>query len=68
MANPFFTFSVHSRVIRVEQVDDRRYVVTIDGYHFASFCSRSRATAGGRAEARRRFFLEGPAPRVAYSR
>jgi|MudIll2142460700_1097286.scaffolds.fasta_scaffold161342_2 hypothetical protein len=59
MANPFFSFSVRSRVVGVERVDDHRYLVTIDGHHFASFCSESRARAAGRSEARRRSSLDG---------
>jgi hypothetical protein len=46
-------FSVRTRLVGVEQVDDDRYLVTIDGQRFASFCSESRARAAGRSEARR---------------
>ena len=46
-------FSVRARVVGVEQVDDDRFIVTIDGRRFASFCSESRARAAGRSEARR---------------
>jgi hypothetical protein len=46
-------FSVRARVVGVEQVDDDRFLVTIDGRRFASFCSESRARAAGRSEARR---------------
>jgi hypothetical protein len=46
-------FSVRARLVGVEQVDDDRFIVTIDGRRFASFCSESRARAAGRSEARR---------------
>jgi hypothetical protein len=46
-------FSVRARLVGVEQVDDDRFLVTIDGRRFASFCSESRARAAGRSEARR---------------
>jgi hypothetical protein len=59
VSNPFFKFSVRSRVVGVERVDERRYLVTIDGLRFASFCSESRARSAGRTEARRLFMLDG---------
>jgi hypothetical protein len=63
MANPSFTFSVRAHVVGVERVDERRYIVTIDGSRFASFCSESRARSAGRTEARRRYMIEGGVPR-----
>jgi len=47
-------FSVRARLVGVEQVDDDRFLVTIDGRRFASFCSESRARAAGRSQAPRR--------------
>lgn len=50
---PSLSFSVRAYLVGVEQVDRDRFLVTIDGHRFASFCSRSRARAAGRTEARR---------------
>lgn len=47
------TFSVRTHVVAIEQLEKNRYVVTVDGRRFASFCSESRARAAGRHEARR---------------
>jgi hypothetical protein len=47
------SFPVRGRVVGIEQTEKNRYVVTIDGRRFASFCSESRARAAGRSEARR---------------
>ena len=51
------SFSVRTHVVGIEQVDRTRFVVTVDGRRFASFCSESRARAAGRLEARRLDFL-----------
>jgi hypothetical protein len=51
------TFPVGAHVVGVEQIERNRYVVTIDGRRFASFCSESRARAAGRIEARRLDFV-----------
>jgi hypothetical protein len=47
------SFSVRTHLVGIEQTEKNRYVVTIDGRRFASFCSESRARLAGRAEARR---------------
>lgn len=47
------TFSVRTHVVGIEQLEKNRYVVTVDGRRFASFCSEGRARAAGRHEARR---------------
>jgi hypothetical protein len=51
-------FAVLGRLVGVERVDERLYRVTVDGRHFATFCTESRARAAGRCEARRRELLE----------
>jgi hypothetical protein len=53
MNPPRASFSVRAHVVGIEQIDQNRYVVTVDGRRFASFCSESRARAAGRHEARR---------------
>ncbi len=47
------TFTVRQHLVAVERFDENRWGVTVDGHHFASFCSESRARAAGRREARR---------------
>lgn len=54
---PRASFSVRDHVVGIEQIDKNRYVVTVDGQRFASFCSESRARAAGRLEARRLDFV-----------
>ena len=51
------SFSVRAHVVSIEQIEKNRYVVTVDGQRFASFCSESRARAAGRLEARRLDFV-----------
>jgi hypothetical protein len=51
------TFAVRSHVIGIERVEKNRWRVSVDGHHFASFCSESRARAAGRIEARRLDFV-----------
>lgn len=53
MNPPRDTFSVRSHVVGIEQLEKNRYLVTVDGRRFASFCSASRARTAGRLEARR---------------
>lgn len=53
MTKPQFVFSVRERVVGVERLERQRYLVTIDGRRFATFCTESRARAAGRSEARR---------------
>ncbi len=53
MTSARFTRSVRGHVIVIERVDTHRWRVTLDGRPFASFCTESRARAGGTAEARR---------------
>jgi len=53
MAKPQFVFSVRARVVSVERLEQQRYLVTIDGRRFATFCTESRARGAGRSEARR---------------
>ncbi|BDG02965.1 hypothetical protein [Anaeromyxobacter oryzae] len=53
MNPPRASFSVGAHTVGIEQTDKQRYVVTVDGHRFASFCSESRARAAGRLEARR---------------
>jgi len=50
------SFSVGHHQVGIEKVEKTRFRVTIDGAHFASFCSESRARSAGRSEARRRDF------------
>jgi hypothetical protein len=50
------TFAVGPHVVGIEQLEKMRFRVTVDGTHFASFCSESRARAAGRSEARRLAF------------
>ncbi len=57
MTTPRATFSVRAHVIGIEQLERNRYLVTVDGQRFASFCSESRARAAGRLEARRLDFV-----------
>ncbi len=57
MNPPRASFSVRAHVVGIEQIEKGRYVVTVDGQRFASFCSESRARAAGRLEARRLDFL-----------
>jgi hypothetical protein len=45
---------VRSHHITVENVDEGRWRALIDGKSFATYCSESRARAGGRNEVRRR--------------
>lgn len=47
------TFEVRTHVVFIEQVDVRRWRVSVDGRMLASFCSESRARTAGRNEARR---------------
>ena len=47
------SFAVRTHQVGIEQTEKNRYVVTIDGRRFASFCSEGRARAAGRSEARR---------------
>lgn len=53
MNPPRASFAVRTHVVGIEQTDRNRFVVTVDGRRFASFCSESRARAAGRHEARR---------------
>jgi hypothetical protein len=53
MKAPRASFSVRTHVVGIERTEKNRYVVTVDGRRFASFCSESRARAAGRLEARR---------------
>ena len=57
MNPPRASFSVRAHVVGIEQIEKNRYVVTVDGQRFASFCSESRARAAGRLEARRLDFV-----------
>jgi hypothetical protein len=57
MSAPHASFSVRAHVVGIEQLERNRYVVTVDGRRFASFCSESRARAAGRLEARRLDFV-----------
>lgn len=56
------TFSVRTHLVGIEQLEKNRYVVTVDGRRFASFCSESRARAAGRHEARRLDLVAREAP------
>jgi hypothetical protein len=47
------TFEVRTHIVSIEQVDVRRWRVSVDGRMLASFCSESRARTAGRNEARR---------------
>jgi hypothetical protein len=47
------TFEVRTHLVSIEQVDVRRWRVSVDGRMLASFCSESRARTAGRNEARR---------------
>jgi hypothetical protein len=49
-------------MVGIEQIEKNRYVVTVDGRRFASFCSESRARSAGRNEARRLDFIAREAP------
>ncbi len=42
MNPPRASFSIRTHVVGIEQVEKNRYVVTVDGHRFASFCSESR--------------------------
>ncbi len=57
MNPPRDSFSVRGHVVAIEQTEKNRYVVTVDGQRFASFCSESRARTAGRLEARRLDFV-----------
>lgn len=57
MTPPRATFRVRAHEIGIEQLERNRYLVTVDGQRFASFCSESRARAAGRLEARRLDFV-----------
>ncbi len=57
MKPPRDSFLVRSHVVGIEQTEKNRYVVTVDGERFASFCSESRARTAGRLEARRLDFV-----------
>jgi hypothetical protein len=57
MKTPHASFAVRAHVVGIEQVEKNRFVVTVDGRRFASFCSESRARAAGRLEARRLDFV-----------
>jgi hypothetical protein len=57
MNPPRASFSVRTHLVAIEQIEKNRYVVTVDGRRFASFCSESRARSAGRNEARRLDFL-----------
>ncbi len=57
MNPPRASFAVREHVVGIEQIEKNRYVVTVDGQRFASFCSESRARAAGRLEARRLDFV-----------
>ncbi len=56
------SFSVRTHVVAIEQLEKNRFVVTVDGRRFASFCSESRARTAGRSEARRLDLLAKEAP------
>jgi hypothetical protein len=58
------SFAVRTHVVVVEQIDRDRYLVTIDGQRFASFCSKSRARTAGRSEARRLDMVANEAARL----
>lgn len=62
MNPPRASFAVRTHVVGIEQIEKNRYVVTVDGRRFASFCSESRARAAGRLEARRLDFVAHEAP------
>jgi hypothetical protein len=47
------TFEVRTHLVSIEQVDVRRWRVSVDGRMLANFCSESRARNAGRVEARR---------------
>jgi hypothetical protein len=51
------TFAVRTHLVSIEQVDVRRWRVSVDGRTLASFCSESRARSAGRIEARRLDFV-----------
>ncbi len=51
------TFEVRTHLVSIEQVDARRWRVSVDGRKLASFCSESRARSAGRIEARRLDFV-----------
>ncbi len=57
MNPPRATFAVRTHTVGIEQLEKNRFVVTVDGRRFASFCSESRARAAGRLEARRLDFV-----------
>ncbi len=62
MNPPRASFSFRTHVVGIEQLEKNRYVVTIDGRRFASFCSESRARSAGRLEARRLDLVAREAP------
>ncbi len=57
MTPPRSSFSVRAHVVDIEQLERNRFLVSVDGQRFASFCSESRARAAGRLEARRLDFV-----------
>jgi hypothetical protein len=59
---PRASFPVRAHVVDIEQIEKNRYLVTVDGRRFASFCTESRARAAGRLEARRLDFVALEAP------
>ncbi|HEX9402539.1 MAG TPA: hypothetical protein VF912_20760 [Anaeromyxobacter sp.] len=65
MKEPRDSFVVRAHVVGIEQVEKNRYIVTLDGRRFATFCSESRARSAGRSEARRLDLVahEVPGPR-----
>ncbi len=57
MAPDHSTFVVRSHIVTIERLEKMRWRVSLDGRHFASFCSESRARTAGRNEARRLDFV-----------
>lgn len=51
------TFEIRTHLVFIEQVDARRWRVSVDGHMLASYCTESRARAAGRIEARRLDFV-----------
>jgi hypothetical protein len=62
MNTPRETFVVRAHLVGIERVEKNRFVVTLDGRRFASFCSESRARSAGRSEARRLDLVAHEAP------
>lgn len=50
---PYATFAVRTHTVTIERLEKLRWLVSVDGRRYASFCSESRARAAGRREARR---------------